>query len=224
MATTTPNADVLPLHPSAPAHAGPRPPAFGRWFSRMMLKLLGWQAVGSMPTVPKALFVASPHTTLWDGPIMVFVAWTLGVRLSFITKQEALRFPFKTFVTYFGGIGVNRSKSNDMVTQVAESFAAADGMYLAVAPDGTRKKADHWRSGFYHMARKANVPLVLGFLDYKQKRGGILGEYTLTGDVKRDMDHLRAVYANVQGKYPAQHSAIRLLAEDEAAQAAPAAR
>ena len=187
MATTTPNADVLPLHPSAPAHAGPRPPAFGRWFSRMMLKLLGWQAVGSMPTVPKALFVASPHTTLWDGPIMIFVAWTLGVRLSFITKQEALRFPFKTFVTYFGGIGVNRSKSNDMVTQVADSFAAADGMYLAVAPDGTRRKADHWRSGFYHMARKANVPLVLGFLDYKQKRGGILGEYTLTGDVKRDM-------------------------------------
>jgi 1-acyl-sn-glycerol-3-phosphate acyltransferase len=224
MATTTPTADVHPLPTTSLVHPGPRPPAFGRWFARTMLKLMGWQAVGGMPTVPKALFVASPHTTLWDGPIMIFVAWTLGVRLSFITKQEALRFPFKTFVTYFGGIGVNRSKSSDMVTQVAESFAAADGMYLAVAPDGTRKKADHWRSGFYHMARKANVPLVLGFLDYEQKRGGILGEYTLTGDVKRDMDHLRAVYANVQGKYPAQHSAIRLLAEDEAAQAAPAAR
>ena len=174
--------------------------------------------------MPKALFVASPHTTLWDGPIMVFVAWTLGVRLSFITKQEALRFPFKTFVTYFGGIGVDRSKSNDMVGQVAQRFAEREGMYLAVAPDGTRKRADHWRSGFYHMARKADVPLVLGFLDYKTKRGGILGEYTLTGDMKRDMDHLRAVYADVVGKFPDQHSAIRLVGEDQAASAAPAAR
>jgi 1-acyl-sn-glycerol-3-phosphate acyltransferase len=210
----------------APTHAGPRAPWFGQLFSKFVLWLIGWKAVGSMPSVPKALFVASPHTTLWDGPIMVFVAWTLGVRLSFITKQEALRFPFKTFVTYFGGIGVDRSKSNDMVSQVAQRFAEREGMYLAVAPDGTRKRADHWRSGFYHMARKADVPLVLGFLDYKTKRGGILGEYTLTGDMKRDMDHLRAVYADVVGKFPDQHSVIRLMGEDEAdaAAAAPAAR
>ena len=212
--------DLAPTPDRPMPHAGPTPPAFGRWFSRTMLKLMGWQVVGPLPSVPKAIFVASPHTTLWDGLIMVFVAWTMGVRLNFITKQEVLRFPFRRFVTYFGGIGVDRSKSNDMVGQVAEWFHQRQGMYLAVAPDGTRRRADHWRSGFYHMARKADVPLVLGFLDYKHKRGGVLGEYRLTGDMKRDMDHLRAVYAEVQGKYPAQHSTIRLLGEDAAAAAA----
>jgi 1-acyl-sn-glycerol-3-phosphate acyltransferase len=196
-------------------HAGPVPPPWGIRLGTFLARLMGWTPVGGRPTHPKAIFVACPHTTLWDGPIMVIVAWALGVRLSFITKKESFRFPFKTFVTFFGGIGVDRSKNQDMVAQVTDKFNQSEGLYIAVAPDGTRKPVDYWKSGFYHMAVQAKVPLVLGFLDYKTKRGGLLETYWPTGDVKVDMDHIRAAYEGVSGKYPQLHSRIRLKAEDQ---------
>jgi 1-acyl-sn-glycerol-3-phosphate acyltransferase len=177
--------------------------------------------MGTFPDTPKALFLASPHTSLWDGIVMVMIAWSMGVRLSWITKKETVRFPFKRFVTYFGAVPVDRSKRSDTVTQVAEQFRERDGMFLAIAPAGTRKKRDYWKSGFYHMAVQANVPVICGYLDYKRREGGIREIVHLTGDVQTDMDRFREVYAGIQGKHPALMTRIRLRSEDTTEEAHP---
>ncbi len=205
-------------------HAGPVPPKWGRLLGRFLCWLLGWTPKGDFPSVPKAIFVASPHTSLWDGPIMVSIAWAMGVRLSFITKKESFTFPFKRLVTFFGGVGVDRSKTNDTVAQVAQQFRERDGMYLAVAPAGTRAKRPSWRSGFYHMALQAGVPVICGYLDYAKKEGGILEIVDLTGDVTTDMDRIRAVYAGIEGKHPARHTPNMLPVELDGDQPMAAAR
>jgi len=194
-------------------HAGPRAPAWGQWLGTFLARLIGWKAVGDFPNVPKAIFIASPHTSLWDGIIMVIIAWSMGVRLSWITKKETVRFPFKRFVTYFGAVPVDRSKRSDTVSQIAQQFRDRDGMYLAVAPAGTRKRRDHWRSGFYHMAVQAGVPFICGFLDYERKEGGIRAIVHPTGDVDTDMDRLREVYEGIVAKHPKLMTTIRLKSE-----------
>ena len=196
-------------------HAGPRVPAWGQRLGRVLARLLGWKAIGEFPSVPKAIFIASPHTSLWDGIIMVTIAWTMGVRLSWITKKETLRFPFKRFVTFFGAVPVDRSKRSDTVAQIAQQFKDRDGMYLAVAPAGTRKRRDHWRSGFYHMAIQAKVPFICGFLDYRTREGGIRAIDHPTGDVDTDMARLREVYDGIQAKYPELMTTIRLKSETD---------
>lgn len=202
--------DALQRH----THAGPRTPPWGIWLGTQLCRLMGWKSAGEYPNIPKAMFIASPHTSLWDGIIMVVIAWSMGVRLSWITKKETVRFPFKRFVTYFGAVPVDRSKSNDTVSQIAEQFRVRDGMYLAVAPAGTRKKRDYWKSGFYHMALQANVPLICGFLDYKRREGGIRAIVHPTGDVHEDMARLREVYEGIEGKHPHLMTRLRLRAED----------
>ena len=108
---------------------------------------------------------------------------------------------------------VDRSQKNDTVSQVVQQFAERDGMYLAIAPSGTRKAKPHWRSGFYHMAVQAGVPLICGFIDYKRREGGIRAIVHPTGDIAADMDRLREVYAGIEGKYPDCHTQVRLRSE-----------
>lgn len=199
---------------SPPTHAGPRAPGWGIRLGRFLCWISGWKPVGAFPDIPKAMFIASPHTSLWDGIVMVIIAWAMGVRLSWITKKETVRFPFKRLVTYFGAVPVDRSKRSDTVGQIAEQFRERDGMYLAIAPAGTRKKRDYWKSGFYHMAIQAEVPLICGFLDYKRREGGIRAIVYPTGVVSDDMDRLREVYAGIQAKHPALMTRMRLRAED----------
>ena len=160
-------------------HAGPRVPRWGMLLGRFLCWCMGWKPVGDYPTIPKALFLASPHTSLWDGIIMVSIAWAMGVRLSWITKIETVRFPFRRLV--LGAVPVDRDKRSDTVAQIAEQFQQRDGCTRS-APAGTRKKRDYWKSGFYHMARQANVPIICGFLDYRRKEGGIR-DVVVTGDV-----------------------------------------
>lgn len=195
-------------------HAGPRVPRWGMLLGRFLCWCMGWKPIGDYPTIPKALFLASPHTSLWDGIIMVSIAWAMGVRLSWITKKETVRFPFRRLVLFFGAVPVDRDKRSDTVAQIAEQFQQRDGMYLAIAPAGTRKKRDYWKSGFYHMARQANVPIICGFLDYRRKEGGIRDVVVLTGDVNADMDRIRSVYDGIEACYPPLMTRIRLRSED----------
>jgi 1-acyl-sn-glycerol-3-phosphate acyltransferase len=180
----------------------PRRGAFARFSGRFLCWLFGWRFEGELPTYPKAIFIACPHTTNWDGVIMCFVSYALGIRLSFLTKKEVMWGPLKWIVPFFDGIPIDRHKSHNLVATVADQFQASEGMYLAIAPKGTRKKTSHWRSGFYHMARQANVPLILGYLDYKRKVGGLGPRIDLTGDVKADMDRIRAFYKDITPRHP----------------------
>lgn len=187
------------------------------FLGKIFLKLFGWRVEGDIPAdVPKAIFIASPHTSNWDGVIMVAIAWRLRVRLSFLAKKELLGPGVGWLMRWFGAVPVNRSKSSNTVQSAVDLFAEREGMYLAVPPSGTRSKRDHWKSGFYHIARGADVPLLCGFLDFKRKVGGIGPVLTLTGDIPADMDRVRAFYDPIIGKYPDKTSTI-ILREEKAA-------
>jgi len=117
-------------------------------------------------------------------------------------KDTLFRKPFEGFFKWLGGIPIDRSRSSNVVGQMIDKFHETDRLILTISPSGTRKRVEKWKSGFYHIASRAKVPVVLGFLDFKRKTGGIGPVVTLTGDMEQDMKGIRAFYSNIEGKYP----------------------
>lgn len=187
--------------------------ALGRTF----LRSRGWRIEGGLPPVDKAVVIAAPHTTNWDMPYMLAVAWALGVRPSWLGKKSLFRAPFGGFMRWLGGIAVDRGVRSNVVEQIVERFRVADRLFLVVPPSGTRSRAPGWKSGFYHIARGADVPILCSFLDYPRRIGGLGLAIRPTGHVREDMDRIREFYADKRGKYPELETPIRLLDEDGAA-------
>jgi 1-acyl-sn-glycerol-3-phosphate acyltransferase len=166
---------------------------------------------------PKLVCICAPHTSNWDLPIFLAAAAALGLRVSWLGKHTLFRFPFGWLFRAFGGIPVDRTRSTQLVQQVADVFRerdGLDGLILGIAADGTRSRADHWKSGFYQIARQAGVPIGLAYLDFATRTIGLRGFLLPSGDVGADMDRIRATYADVRGKYPEQESVIRLAEEE----------
>lgn len=197
-------------NPSRPRRIGP----IRRWLGRTWLSLFGWRLVTETPPVDKFVFIAAPHTTGWDLPFMLATAYAMGVPISWLGKRELFGLPFGPLLRWLGGIPVDRGRRGNMVGQAAEAFAQASQLVLAVPPEGTRKGGGHWKSGFYHIARAANVPIGLGYLDYARRRCGVGGFVEATGDVRADMAKIRGFYADVRGKYPHLEGEPRLQEED----------
>jgi 1-acyl-sn-glycerol-3-phosphate acyltransferase len=207
--TTPPPPSTRPSVKTSPP-AGP----IARTLARAWLRLFGWKVEGELPPGIKAVAIAYPHTTNWDLPFMLAVAYRLGVRPSWLGKRQIFRAPFGGFMRWLGGIPVDRSARTNMVAQVVERFAEIDRLFLVIPPSATRHKAAHWKSGFYHIARGAGVPILCTFLDYSRKVGGIGAVVYPSGDVRADMDRIRAFYQGVQGRYPANHTPIYLPEEE----------
>jgi 1-acyl-sn-glycerol-3-phosphate acyltransferase len=187
-----------------------------RALAGLFLRWFGWRVEGSLPPGVKGVAIAAPHTSNWDMPFMLAVAWKLGVRPAWLGKQELFRWPLGGLMRTLGGIPVDRSRRQRMVEQAAERFAESDGLFLVVPPSGTRSRAKHWKSGFYHIARGAGVPIICSFLDYRRKVGGIGPTLMPTGDVRADMDVIRTFYTGVGACHPDQVTPMRLREEDEA--------
>ena len=203
--------------PPSPSVKTSRPAGkLARALARAWLRFFGWKVEGSLPPGIKAVAIAYPHTTNWDLPFMLAVAYHLGVRPSWLGKRQIFRAPFGGFMRWLGGISVDRSARTNMVAQVVERFAEIDRLFLVIPPSATRHKAAHWKSGFYHIARGANVPILCTFLDYTRKVGGIGRVVIPSGDVRADMDLIREFYVGVQGRYPENHTPIYLPEEDPA--------
>jgi 1-acyl-sn-glycerol-3-phosphate acyltransferase len=186
----------------------------------LYLRIAGWRVEGTLPDA-KAVVVAAPHTSNWDMPFMLAVAYVLGMRPAWLGKRELFRWPFGGLMRRLGGIPVVRSRRRNMVQQVAERFAAADRLFVVIPPSATRSRAPHWKSGFYHIARAAGVPIVCAYLDYRRKVGGIGPVIMPSGDVRADMAAIRRFYETVVGKYPEQTTPVRLVEEEAAPPAAP---
>lgn len=193
--------------------SGPRAGWFLRMCGRLWLRVAGWKTVGVMPAAPRAIFIASPHTSNWDLPFALAVAWAMDIRISWAGKSSLFRFPFAGFMRWLGGIPVERSKRDNQVEKIAEAVRNADKMYLVIAPSGTRSKRDHWKSGFYHIAKAANAPILLAFLDYGRKQGGLGPLIDVTDNMTADMDKIRAFYADIRGKRPERETPPRLKEE-----------
>lgn len=192
----------------------PRPPASKAidnpsWIVRLFRPLgyfwlwaTGWTLAGEMPNLPKFIIVAAPHTSNWDLPNVLAAGLHFGLRVHWMGKTSIFRWPFGGLMRWLGGLPVDRSTSNNAVTQMANEFARRETLYLVIAPAGTRTQALEWKSGFYHIAHLAKVPLVFGFMDYKTKTVGVMGMMETSGDYAADLAKIKAIYADIQGKNP----------------------
>jgi 1-acyl-sn-glycerol-3-phosphate acyltransferase len=172
----------------------------GAPLARRVLERLGWKVEGTAPPVPKAVLIAAPHTSNWDLPYTLLLASALGIKISWMGKHTLFRPPFGTLLRTLGGVSVDRSGNKGAVQAAVDLFAEHDSLYLVIAPEGTRSQADRWKTGFYRIAEGAGVPLVLGYLDYARKVGGLGTVFTPTGDIERDMEEIRTFYAPIRGK------------------------
>ena len=184
----------------------------------VFLRLSGWRVEGKLPVwASRAVVIAAPHTTNWDLPYMLAVSWVLGIRPCWLGKRELFGAPFGWLMRWLGGIPVDRSRRANLVEEAAQRLREAEHLFLVVPPSGTRSRAPHWKSGFYHIARAARVPIVCAFLDYERKVGGIGPVIVPSGDIGSDMDRLRVFYREIRGKYPERETPVRLSEEDAAA-------
>ena len=173
-----------------------------RWGSMGFLRLTGWQVVGELPPLAaKSVLIAAPHTSNWDLPYTLMVAFTLRLNVYWIGKSSLFKPPFRGVMMLLGGIPVDRAQSNNLVAASSAAIAKAIGpLQLIVPPEGTRSGTRFWKTGFYYIAAGASVPIVLAYLDYKKKIGGLGPIFQTTGDIDADMSAIKAFYAGVSGK------------------------
>ena len=181
------------------------------WLARLLLRLGGWRLVSTRPpALQKYLVVFYPHTSNWDFVLGILAAWALRLDLTFLAKHSLFEGPLGPLMRRLGGHPVRRDERSNMVTQVAALVAGRERIVLALAPEGTRSRGEHWRSGFYYIAREAHLPVVPAFLDTRSRTLGLGPPVYLTGDVQADMAQLRAFYADKRGLRPELASPVLL--------------
>ncbi len=185
-----------------------------RRFAGIFLTIMGWKVTGENPVAPRAVIIAAPHTSNWDFVYLIAAAAHLGIKINWLGKASLFRQPLGFFMKRFGGIAVDRSKRNDLVQQLTAKYKQHSRINLVIPPAGTRDHTDHWKSGFYHLAIAARVPIICGYLDYPSRKAGLSKPFELTGKVELDMEAIRRFYKNKVGLYPEKSSLIRLREED----------
>ena len=202
-----------PAHPPTPARDGPvlpLPPAvprvrrnaFTRWLGRTVLRLGGWRMVGEFPDIPKLVLVAVPHSSNWDGIWGFAAKLAMGLELKVLGKQELFWWPLGPLLRRMGVIAVDRSAAAGVVDQVAAMVRDAEGpLWFALAPEGTRKPVDRWKSGFWKIAQRAGVPILPAYFHYPDKVIGIGPPVFPGDDMAADIAALRSWYRPWQGRH-----------------------
>jgi len=177
---------------------------------RTIMRVWGWKLEANFPAATKYVLIFAHHTSNWDFLIGLLAALSMGFWPQWIGKDSLFRGPFGGIMHWLGGMPVDRSKSTNFVDQIIELYNQHEHLVIAIAPEGTRGKTTHWKTGFYHIAQGANVPIVTSFLDYKRKIGGIGPMFIPTGDIETDMIAIREFYRGVTGKNPAGQGDVQL--------------
>lgn len=168
------------------------------------LRLAGWKIKGLPPHAQKYVMIAYPHTSNWDFPLGVAVCILFRIKVYWLGKDSLFKGLAGPLMKWLGGIPINRSESRDVVQQIVDRFDSSEQMIIAIAPEGTRSQVRKWKTGFYHIAVGAKVPIVLGYLDYAKKQVGCLQSYAPIGDIDQDLLQIKAAYQGVEAKYPDQ--------------------
>ena len=167
--------------------------------------ILGWKLVGDFPKdIKKYVVIAAPHTSWQDFPIGILARNTSGIKINFIGKDSLFKGPFGFIFRSLGGTPVDRSKSNNLVDAIVDVFNSKEEFRLALSPEGTRKKVDKWKTGFYYIAKGANVPIVMATLDFENKQVKFSEPYYTTENKEKDFEYFKSFYKGVQGKKPDQ--------------------
>ncbi len=180
------------------------------WIAKFILKILGWKISNELPEDKKYMLIVAPHTSNWDFPLGVLVKFAEKLKLNYLGKGALFDSPFGWLFRALGGIPVYRKKKLNMVDQMVEQFNQREEMILAMSPEGTRSYLAHWKSGFYHIAHKAGVPIAMATLDFGTKTVKTGGAFMPTGDIQADMQIIRDFYAGVQGKIPEKQAPIQV--------------
>lgn len=189
---TASNEVVPPLPPRAPRV---KPNAFARWIGRSVLRLGGWRVVGPLPDVSKLVLIVAPHSSNWDGIWGFAAKLALGFEVKVLGKAQLFWWPFGPMLRRLGVIPIDRSSPQGTVGQAVEMIRRSERIWYALTPEGTRKRVEKWKSGFWKIAHEAQVPILPAYFHYPDKRIGIGPLFATTGDMAADIAALRAWYA-----------------------------
>jgi 1-acyl-sn-glycerol-3-phosphate acyltransferase len=174
-----------------------------KWVAKMLLKVMGWRVTHPMPEgIKKAVIIMAPHTSNWDFVFgrLGFASHSISPRI--LIKKESFFFPLGILLRWLGAVPVDRGFSTGTVKKITQLMEEAESFYLLITPEGTRKLVRNWKKGFYFIARHANVPIIMGFLDYRTKTGGLGSVLYPTGDYEADMKVIEAFYQDKQALHP----------------------
>jgi len=178
------------------------------WICRLYIRLMGWTIVDNTGDITKCVAIGV-HTSSWDGIIGIPALFVLNKPFRWMGKESLFRGWKSFFARKLGGIPIDRATHNNVVDQSIHLLRESDHLNLCIAPEGTRKRVDHWRTGFYHIAVGAGVPIVLGYFDYARKECGLGKVIIPSGDMEADMVIIRAFYADKKPKHPERQGEIR---------------
>ena len=178
--------------------------------SYWILKRLGWTFIVDLPEVNKFVAIAAPHTSNWDFPLGVLAAKAINLKVNWLGKHSMFRWPYAWFFRLIGGTPIDRRGGKNHKQQLTDLFNRSDHLVLALAPEGTRSKTDHWKTGFHSIALAANVPVLMAYLDYGNKQVGIGGMFYASDDIETDFCLIREFYKDRRGKNPENESLIQV--------------
>lgn len=182
--------------------------------SKKILKLIGWKLDIVLPEEKKFVLIGAPHTSNWDFPLAMLTFWTIDLKIYWVAKIQMFWGPFHYLFTAIGGIPVDRKSSAGFIEQVANRIKQADEMVITISPEGTRSKTKRWKSGFYHIAVAAKVPICLGYVDYSSKTLGFAKIVYPSGDIDSDMKIIAEFYSNMKGKQIKNQGPVRITEEE----------
>lgn len=194
-----PPGTVLPLPPSVPRV---RPNRLARWIARAILRVCGWRMVGAVPDLPRVVLIGAPHSSNWDGVWGFAAKVAMGLDVAVLGKDTLFRVPvLGRVLRALGVIPVNRTAARGVVEQAASLIRSRERIWFGLAPEGTRKRVEHWKAGFWKIARAADVPIVMAYFHYPDRVFGIGPVFVPSDDLAADMARIRAWYHHWQGKH-----------------------
>lgn len=189
---------VPALGNNLPRRGGP----FARNLARFAMTLFGWKIEGTLPNSSKVIVIGAPHTSNWDWILVMFTAYSLGIRITWMAKHTLFKKPFGSIMRWLGGMPVDRRAAGGMVTQAVDKFHREDNLILCITPEGTRSKVREWKQGFYHIAQGADVPVVVAAFDYGRKKVRFGPVFKPTGNLEADLPIIKSFYAGVIARHP----------------------
>jgi len=171
-----------------------------------LLEILGWRFEGEIPNIPKTVWIAAPHTSNWDAFWGLLAIFAMGVKSNWMAKHSLFQWPLHKIISSWGGVPVDRTAKLGIVEQMAEQFKKNEKLIVVIAPEGTRQKVDRWKTGFYHIAQNAGVPILAAFIDYKRKIFGFGPLIEVGGDFSSDMAILQKFFQDKTGFHPENYN------------------